>query len=53
MKIVLKVLAIVFGLGFLGQLVAGNFFPIGLVLSIVCAFFGWRNSDKKEDGNQH
>ena len=51
MKIVFKVLAVVFALGFIGQLIAGNFFPIGLVLAIACGFFGWKESGEKVSEN--
>lgn len=47
MKIVLKVLAVVFAFGFIGQMIAGNFFPVGLVLAIVCGYFGWKESGAK------
>lgn len=51
MKVVLKVLAVFFGLGFLGQLVAGKFFFAGLALSILCAYFGWKKSNDGEKDN--
>lgn len=44
MKIVLRVLAIFFGLGFLGNLIMGKFFFAGLILGSVCAFYGWKPS---------
>jgi hypothetical protein len=49
MKIVLKVLSVFFGLGFIGQLVVGKFFPIGLILSIICGYFGWRETTEKKN----
>jgi|GEM_PF-3513554 hypothetical protein len=42
MKIVLKVLSVIFALAFLGQLIAGNFFIGGLILAVVCGYFGWK-----------
>lgn len=47
MKTVFKILAIIFALGFIGQLIAGNLFIAGLVLSIIFAYFGWRKSKIK------
>ena len=51
MKIALKVLTVVFALGFIGQMIAGNFFPVGLVLAIVCGYFGWKESGEKANEN--
>lgn len=46
MRILFKILAIFFGLGFLGQLVAGELFPIGLILALLFGYLGWK--EKKE-----
>jgi len=53
MKIVLKVMAVIFGLGFLGQLVAGKMFFAGLILAIICGYFGWRESNQKSENNNN
>ncbi len=46
MKIVFKILAVFFALGFIGQLINGKFFIAGLIIAAVFAYFGWR---PKED----
>ena len=52
MKTFLKVLAVIFGLGFVGQLVAGKVFFAGLIIAIVCAYFGWKEKAQENKGNQ-
>ena len=42
MKILFKILAVFFGLGFLGQLVAGNLFLAGLIAATIFGYFGWK-----------
>lgn len=49
MKILFKVLAVFFGLGFLGQLIAGNLFPIGLIFATLFGYLGWKKEGKSED----
>lgn len=51
MKPVLKVLSVIFGLGFLGQLLAGKLFVAGLILAILCGYFGWRASSTNDSKN--
>lgn len=47
MRIIYKVLSVFFGLGFIGQLIAGKLFIAGLILSVVFGYFGWREISKK------
>ncbi len=46
MKILFKILAVFFGLGFLGQLIVGELFLFGLILAILFGYLGWK--EKKE-----
>lgn len=48
MKTVFKTLSIICAIGFIGQLLGGNFFPMGLMLALVFGYFGWRESKKVE-----
>ena len=41
-KLVFKILAVFFALGFIGQLINGKFFIAGLIIAAVFAYFGWR-----------
>jgi hypothetical protein len=52
MKTVLKVLSVFFGLGFVGQLVAGNFFPAGLILCALCGHFGWKTKESEKNKDE-
>lgn len=49
MRMILKILSVLFALATLGQLMAGKFWPIGIVLAVVCGFFGFWGSGDEED----
>lgn len=51
MKLFLKILSVFFGLGFIGQLIMGRFFLFGLLLAIVCGYYGWKESESKNDND--
>lgn len=46
MRLVFKILCIFFAIGTLGQFLDGNIFPIGIILTFVFGYFGWR--EKRE-----
>lgn len=46
MEIIFKILAVMFGIGFLGQLLAGELFLFGLILAGLFGYLGWK--EKKE-----
>lgn len=48
MKILFKILAVFFGLGFLGQLMGGEFFPIGLILALLFGYLGWKETKEPQ-----
>lgn len=53
MKIVFRVLAVIFALSVLGNLIKGNIFIAGIVLTALFAYLGWRTTSenivKKEE----
>jgi hypothetical protein len=51
MKLFLKILAVFFAIGFIGNLIAGRFLFIGIILSGVCAYYGWKDSSAKDNGS--
>lgn len=48
MRIVARVLAIIFGIATLGLMSQGNLNPLILILAAVLGYFGWRTKSQKE-----
>jgi len=46
MKIVFRVLAVIFALSVFGNLIKGNIFIAGIVLTALFAYFGWRTTSE-------
>lgn len=52
MKIIWKILCIICAMGFIGQLIAGKFFFMGLILSILFGYLGWNETKSVNKENQ-
>ena len=48
MRIIFKIITIVFAIANFGHLISGRVWPIGLVIMLVFAFFGWRKNKKEK-----
>lgn len=53
MKILFRVLAVILALSVFGNLIKGNIFIVGIILTVLLAYFGWRTTSettvKKEE----
>jgi hypothetical protein len=53
MKIVFRLLAVILALSVFGNLIKGNIFIVGIILTVLFAYFGWRTTSettvKKEE----